>query len=212
MSDNLIEYEDTTQSGKTLYAVVRDSTGKWWNGTTTEVYAAADFANYAVAIAEQGASGFFSGATPATLPAGPCAVGIRQRAGAIAAPTDTSLGGFNAYWDGAQWIIPDASVAAVPQAVWASPSRTLSSFGFSLTVTVGSYVAAAAPDALVWEAIMANSTAYGQALRRIAAVLGGQQTDAPDHSSSSFADMGDPSTTVVTSTQTATQRTVAFQH
>lgn len=105
MAETLIEYEDTTQSGKTLYAVVRDASGHWWNGSTFEAYSVGDFANYAVALAEQGASGYFTGATPG-LAAGPYVVGVRSKAGASPAPSDASLGGYQAYWDGSQWIVP----------------------------------------------------------------------------------------------------------
>lgn len=106
MPDTLIEYEDSSQSGKTLYAAIRDSAGHWWNGTASEAYNATDFATYAVALAEEGASGYFTAATPA-LPAGRYTVGIRQKAGASAAPSDTTLGGFSAYWDGSGWHATD---------------------------------------------------------------------------------------------------------
>lgn len=103
MPNTLIEYENTGKSGATLYAVVRSKAGQWWNGAAFEAYNAAHWASYAAtAVQEQGASGYFTGATPA-LAAGAYTVGVRQKAGGTAAPSDPSLATFEAYWDGAAW-------------------------------------------------------------------------------------------------------------
>lgn len=396
MSDPLIEYEDSTQTGKTLYALARNAAGLWLNDTTPEAYNAADWTSYAIALTETGASGYFTASTPA-LPAGTYVVGVRLRAGATPAVSDLSLGSFEGYWDGVSWHTGPAFVdalnptlmqlltrqlsffgattpvtqdtyetagfyngkvyyqsttlgtpmyvwwnggnwilstavgtdgaayfqsgnsntasnyshqgtatgtaigtiaggamldpyqpggpfaanvtawdgatqsitvdgngypnvnaadlagtnagsapawyttpptsSAIAGAVWTNATRTLSSFSFA--VQVGSYSAGQDPATLVlnataanydtagsigaaiqaggsggnpWATVMANATTYGQAVRRIASLIGGQLTESADHTQSSFADMGDPTTTVVTSTQTATSRVVTFLH
>lgn len=102
MANTLIEFENSAKSGATLYAVVRDDSGRWWSGGAFEAYAAADWAAYATGMTEQGASGYFTAPTP-SLPAGAYNVGVRQKAGASAAPSDASLAAFEAYWDGTGW-------------------------------------------------------------------------------------------------------------
>lgn len=108
--------------GRSLYAVVRDTAGLVWNTAAGEfeVYAAGDWADYAVALVEQGSSGYYVGNMPA-VPAGAYPVEIRRRSGADPAVTDTPVGEGMVEWSGSA-IVPlatrssQASVAALPSA------------------------------------------------------------------------------------------------
>lgn len=57
-------------SGNTLYARILNAAGLWWNGSTFEAYAAANWANYRVAMAEQGSSGVYVADFPAGIDVG----------------------------------------------------------------------------------------------------------------------------------------------
>ncbi len=120
MLDNLIEYgPNASASGKTLYARIANAAAQWWNGTGFEVYTAGHYATYAVAMAEQTGSGYFTVATPSALPAGTYSVVIQLQAGGTPAPTDTSPSGagscgFHAYWDGTAWHAGPAYADALP--------------------------------------------------------------------------------------------------
>lgn len=103
MADTLIEYEDSTQTGKTLYALLRNASAQWWNGSAMEAFNAVHWTSYAVAMSETGSTGYFTVTTPGSLPAGVYAVGVRVQAGGSPAVSDLSLGGFQGYWDGSAW-------------------------------------------------------------------------------------------------------------
>lgn len=109
-------------TGRTLYAVVRDTAGLVWNVTESafETYSAPGWASYATVLTEQGASGYYVGDMPA-VPAGAYPVEVRSRAGADPAVTDTPVGEGTVEWSGSA-IVPlatrssQASVAALPSA------------------------------------------------------------------------------------------------
>lgn len=137
-------------SGKTVYAVILSAVGQAWNGTTFEAPLAADWATYAVAATEQSTTGLYE----ATMPAGVSTAGLYsvlfyQRAGASPATTDTVIGKGSIEWSGTAEI-PRSSV---PANVWTNASRTLTAFGFSVTVsgnvTVGGYAANQDPATLL---------------------------------------------------------------
>jgi hypothetical protein len=54
----------------TLYARIMNSVGYWWNGTTFEAYSAANYADYDVAITEQGNSGVYLADFPTAIQTG----------------------------------------------------------------------------------------------------------------------------------------------
>lgn len=88
-------------TGRTLYAVVRSSTGTVWNtaGAAFEAFNAANWADYDIALTEQGASGYYVGTFPAAT-AGVYNVEARDRAGGSPAVTDAVAGAGAVEWDG----------------------------------------------------------------------------------------------------------------
>jgi len=53
------ELRGVAPSGNALYARLINPAGQWWTGAIFEAYAAPDYASYAVALTEQGASGLY---------------------------------------------------------------------------------------------------------------------------------------------------------
>lgn len=92
--------EVATQSGAIVYAFIRDSTAKIWNGSAFVVYNQADWATYAVAMTEQAGSGYFSGVFPAAIAAGKYSIVIHQQNGGSPAAGDSAIGEGTIYWDG----------------------------------------------------------------------------------------------------------------
>lgn len=91
------------QAAKTLYFLVRNASAQVWNGSSFVTYATADYANYDVAMTEQGtASGYYVGTFPSGITAqGTYSVVVKQQAGASPAETDMTVGGGDVYWTGA---------------------------------------------------------------------------------------------------------------
>lgn len=223
MPDDLIG-QDYALSGVTLYAVIRDEASLWWNGTAFEAYTEANWTSYAVTLSEQGTSHRYKAATPA-LPAGTYSVGIRQRAGASPATSDLPVGGFSGYWDGTEWHADshlDAAFSGLPAAVWANGTRTLTAFGFSVTTAdpwltplPGSYSAGTAGKILgdLLTTLFGTAIHGGTLLKLLqvlGSVLGGDQTDTPDGTESTFDAFMQPGTPLVTSVNTDTTRTVTI--
>lgn len=97
-------------TGKTLYALVRNSTGSVWQTTTSTFvsYTTANLANYTISLTEQGtASGYYAGTFPAAA-AGTYAVAVYERAGGSAAEGDVCVAVGNVEWDGSA-VIPLSS-------------------------------------------------------------------------------------------------------
>lgn len=94
-------------SGRTVYAVVRTTTGTVWNGTAFAAFNAANWSTYAVSMTEQGASGYYVGNFPA-VSAGLYFVEVRDRAGGSPAVSDPVAGSGEVEWDGAA-VVPLSS-------------------------------------------------------------------------------------------------------
>jgi hypothetical protein len=87
-------------SGINCYALLRDTVGRAWNGSSFVAYATADYATYAVALAEQGtASGYYTATMPTVID-GVYYVSVHQRAGVSPAESDTRIGLGEIDWDG----------------------------------------------------------------------------------------------------------------
>jgi hypothetical protein len=87
--------------GSTVYARVMNSVGQWWNGSTFEAYAAANWSTYRVALTEQGSSGVFT----ANFPSGITAGGTYEyythlQSGGSAAEGDQAIGTGTVDWTG----------------------------------------------------------------------------------------------------------------
>lgn len=105
-------------SGRTLYAVVRSTTGTVWNGAAFVAYNGANWTTYAVTMTEQGASGYYTGDFPAVA-GGVYDVEVRDRAGVTAATTDALAGSGDLQWSGTAVLSVYDSIALVAAAVWA---------------------------------------------------------------------------------------------
>jgi hypothetical protein len=120
-------------TGAKLYATIRDRNGKVWNGSSFEVYATANLANYDVALTEQGTA---SKIYAFTFPAGITTVGDYKCAIYVYAvdgiPAETDAGPVwleDLYWDG-------DSLASGAEEVWSYGTRTLTQTGASLAAVV----------------------------------------------------------------------------
>lgn len=86
-------------SGRTLYAVVRNTAGQVWNGTSFEAYNASNWATYDIALTEQSTSGYYVGNFPAVA-AGVYPVEVRHQSGGGPAVGDTVVGDGAIDWTG----------------------------------------------------------------------------------------------------------------
>jgi hypothetical protein len=88
-------------TGKTVKVVVRNSLGQPYNTVTPgfEAYNAVNYANYSIALAEQGASGVYVGNMP-VVAAGTYSVVARDQAGGSPAESDPVVGAGQIEWAG----------------------------------------------------------------------------------------------------------------
>lgn len=159
------ELQAQNTSGATVYAVILSAVGQAWNGTSFENPLAANWATYKVAATEQSTTGLYE----ATMPAGISTAGLYSvlfyiQIGGAPAATDTVIGKGTIEWSGTAEI----PRSAIPANVWTNATRTLTAFGFSVTVsgnvTVGGYAAGQDPATLLassFNAIPANVWANG---------------------------------------------------
>lgn len=88
-------------TGKTVYFLLRNSTGSIWNGAAFEAYATLNYATYDILATEQGtASGYYTANMPAVA-AGVYYVVAKEQAGGAPAETDITVGTGRIEWDGA---------------------------------------------------------------------------------------------------------------
>lgn len=90
-------------SGSSIYFLTRNSAGQIWNTNTSawENYSTASYANYKIAMAEQGvASGYFTGNFPTLIGAGTYDIVAKQQSGGSPAETDAYVGTGNFEWSG----------------------------------------------------------------------------------------------------------------
>jgi len=89
-------------SAVTLYAVIRNSAGQVWNGSSFGTYATASLSTYAINMTEQGtASRYYAVNFPTGITtAGRYAFSIFQKLGGSFAETDTVISGGSVDWDG----------------------------------------------------------------------------------------------------------------
>lgn len=94
------EIRGASQTG-TLYARILNSAGLWWNGTTFEAYVAANWANYDVAMTEQGDSDVYFADFPAAITAGGTyEYYVHQQAGGSPAEGDDVINVGQVDWTG----------------------------------------------------------------------------------------------------------------
>lgn len=101
-------------TGRTIYALIRNSTGSVWQTTTSTfvTYATANLANYDIALTEQGtASRYYAGDMPA-LAAGVYSVSAFDRSGGAPAEGDTLVGVEDIEWSGTAVVTTSALATA----------------------------------------------------------------------------------------------------
>lgn len=99
LADTLIRGVATTG---TLYARLMNSSGLWWNGTTFEAYAAANYSTYAITMTEQGNSGVYIAAFPSAITTtGRYEYFVYKQSGASPAEGDLVSGTGVVNWDSA---------------------------------------------------------------------------------------------------------------
>lgn len=86
-------------TGLTVYAVIRDSSGQYWNGTSFESFNQSHLSSYKVAMTEEGTSGNYSANFPA-VSAGIYDVQARIQSGGSPAWTDATAGTDLLTWGG----------------------------------------------------------------------------------------------------------------
>src|SRR5512133_3180878 len=98
------ELQAHAAAGLTLYAVLTDSVGRAWNGTTFEAIAGANWATYDIAMTEATA-GIYLGNMPAVV-AGSYAFVVYEQAGGAPAITDTQKDDGTVAWNGSAVAAP----------------------------------------------------------------------------------------------------------
>lgn len=90
-------------TGRTCYFTIRTRTGTIWNtvGAAFEAYNVANFADYDVAMTEQGtASNYYVGNFPTAIVPGVYSIEAKQQAGGTPAETDVTWGTETYQWNG----------------------------------------------------------------------------------------------------------------
>lgn len=109
------EIQVAGETGRTVYALIRDRTGRIWStsgGTGAfEAYATAHYADYPISLTEQGsASAFYAGTMPAAITPGVYSIQAKRQAGGSPAETDGAFGGGDLQW-GLSGTLPLADIA-----------------------------------------------------------------------------------------------------
>lgn len=98
---NEIKFSARGLTGATLYAVVLNSAGQAYNGSTFEALNASNWATYDIALSEQASLGIWLGTFP-VVAAGLYGITIYQQAGGSPAMSDVQVGGGAMDWTGAR--------------------------------------------------------------------------------------------------------------
>jgi hypothetical protein len=117
------EIQATYASGRTLYALIRNSVGQIWNGSGWEAYTTSHLSTYVQSMTEQGsASGYYVGTFPSTIAAGIYAIVVKQQLGGSAAETDPVAASGDLQWNGT-YPLPLSDVATSGQVGQIAPLR-----------------------------------------------------------------------------------------
>lgn len=102
------EIRGVAPSGSTLYARILNRAGLWWNGAAFVAYVAADYGNYDVAMAEQGASGVYVADFPAAIMTGGTYECYVHQAGGAPAEGDLIVNTAKVDWTGTAAVVAAA--------------------------------------------------------------------------------------------------------
>lgn len=97
------EVQLSYQAGATVYCLIRNRLGQVWNTASAafEAYNSSSYADYDVAMVEQGTvSGFYVGTFPAAISAGVYGIVAKRQAGGSPAETDVTVGTGDLQWNG----------------------------------------------------------------------------------------------------------------
>ena len=112
MADTL---ELSADTGLTFYLVFIDQDGDYWNGSSVEAYTQANWADYDVAMTEDGDSGIYVGTIPSGLGDGNWKAFACEQSGGSAAYSDVKVAAFSfEFLDGAV-VTPGATAAAIEE-------------------------------------------------------------------------------------------------
>lgn len=129
------ELQTYATSGKTVYAILLNAIGQAWNTSTVafEAPVNANWATYKLAATEQGTTGLFEASMPGAIVSGKYGVLFYVQAGGTAAPSDgPPVAKGDLQWSGTAEI----PLASIPANVWASATRTITAFTFTVDATV----------------------------------------------------------------------------
>src|ERR1700727_1651908 len=109
------EIQANFTTGKTLYALVRNSVSLIWNGATFESYLSANYSTYIIQMTEQGTSpGFYVGTFPPAIGAGVYGITAHAQNGGSPVETDPPCGVDNFQWNGTT-VLPLSNLATSGQ-------------------------------------------------------------------------------------------------
>jgi len=97
------ELQFSFASSKTCYFLVRNRVAQIWStvGSAFETYTTANYADYTINAAEQGAaSAFYAGTMPGAIPAGVYSIVAKQQLGGAPAESDPVVAGGDYQWNG----------------------------------------------------------------------------------------------------------------
>ncbi len=101
-----------TATGKNLYALIRNSTGSVWNGTSFVSYATANLSSYAIALTEQGtASRYYAATFSSSIASGVYNLAVYERQGGSPAEGDPSIAVGQVEWNGSSVVAIDSRLA-----------------------------------------------------------------------------------------------------
>ncbi|GMW01459.1 MAG: hypothetical protein AMXMBFR84_25960 [Candidatus Hydrogenedentota bacterium] len=178
------------EPGLDLYGYLVDDDGEYWSGSAFEVYNNTHWADYAIALTENGASGHYSADVPEGLAAGQYVFGIREQGGENPAEADenlpnsildwtgeavyqlsTAVAAISAYGD-AHWVAPTTS--AIATALLVTPANKLATDGSGYVTTTGASNTAAATA--VWASASRTLSSYGTLVADVATAVWGAAT------------------------------------
>lgn len=146
--------EAFTDSGLTLYVMIRNAAKEVWNTDSGafEAWNASNWTDYAISMTEDSQSGFYWAAVPAAIGAGRLTLLVYNQLTVPGSPAagDQKFGNSTGLWDGTTW-----------ESGWSTTSRTVTGLGASATVDVGKINGVAA--AAVKLGISANTIITGTA-------------------------------------------------
>lgn len=110
--------EQPFATGYTLYAIIKNSSGSYWNGSSFESFNGSNWTTYDVALSEDGTCGLYGVSFPA-VGAGKYSVFVfRQKGGSPAQSDAPPVGGASFVLDSSSNEVSTPTTASIADAVW----------------------------------------------------------------------------------------------